>query len=79
VLRGVGLYPAASISSTLAVGTVSTTAASLNRSTSSASFRLNALPTTLVWMSSHEVRCPEVVGLAARWAAEIVRENDLVS
>ena len=26
---------------------------------------------------AHEVHCPEVVGLAARWAAEIVVENNL--
>jgi hypothetical protein len=30
-------------------------------------------------VGAHEVHCPEVVGLAARWAAEIVLENDLVS
>jgi len=26
---------------------------------------------------AHDVHCPEVVGLAARWAAEIVTENEL--
>lgn len=26
---------------------------------------------------AHDIHCPEVVGLAARWAAEIVAENEL--
>ena len=26
---------------------------------------------------AHDIHCPEVVGLAARWAAEIVTENEL--